>query len=135
VGWLLGRRFLLLEHRGRRSGNRYETVLEVVKWDHHGEVVVLSGGGRAADWYRNVTAGGDVRITVSNRSFHATNRVVPHDQSVRILADYEYRNRYARPMINRVLGRLVGWHYNGSMEARRRLVEQLPMVAFQAISR
>jgi hypothetical protein len=29
-----------------------------------------------------------------------------------------------------MLGRLVGWRYDGSPAARRRVVEQLPMVAF-----
>jgi deazaflavin-dependent oxidoreductase (nitroreductase family) len=135
LGWLLGHRFLLLEHHGRRSGHRYETVLEVVKWDRLGEVVVLSGWGRGADWYRNVRAGGDIRITVGNRSFPATNRVVPYEEAAQILSDYEYRNRYVRPVINRTLGYLVGWGYDGSVEARRRLVGQPPMVAFQAIPR
>jgi hypothetical protein len=59
--------------------------------------------------------------------------VVPHDEAAHILADYEYRNRYVRPVINQMLGYLVGWRYDSSPEARRRLVEQLPMVAFQAI--
>jgi deazaflavin-dependent oxidoreductase (nitroreductase family) len=106
-------------------------VLEIVKWDRQGEVVVMSGWGPAADWYRNVTAGGAVRITVSRRSFSASYRTVPHDEAAQILADYEYRNRYVRPVINRMLGYLVGWRYDGSMEARRRLIEQLPMVAFR----
>jgi len=35
-----------------------------------------------------------------------------------------------RPVVNRMLGYLVGWRYTGSAEARRRVVEQLPMVAF-----
>ncbi|HVA75161.1 MAG TPA: nitroreductase family deazaflavin-dependent oxidoreductase [Acidimicrobiales bacterium] len=131
LGSLLGHRFVLLEHRGRRSGTRYETALEVVKWDPEGEVVVVSGWGPAADWYRNVTAGGDVRITVGSRSFSATHRVLPHDEAAEVLADYEHRNRYVRPVINRMLGYLAGWHYDGSVEARRRLVEQLPMVAFR----
>lgn len=135
LGWLLGHRFLLLEHRGRRSGDRYETVLEVVKWDRLGEVVVMSGWGPTADWYRNVMAGGDIRITVGSRSFPASHRVVPQDEAAQILADYEYRNRYVRPVTDRVLSYLVGWRYDGSMEARRRVVEQLPMVAFQALSR
>jgi hypothetical protein len=42
---------------------------------------------------------------------------------------------YVRLVINRMLGYLVGWRYDGSMEDRRRLVEQLPMVAFRALSR
>lgn len=134
LGWLLGHRLMLLEHHGRRSGNRYETVLEVVKWDRQGEVVVVSGWGPAADWYRNVAAGGDVRVTVGGRSFRASHRVVPHDEAADVLADYEHRNRYVRPVINRMLGSLVGWRYDGSVEARRRLVEQLPMVAFRLTS-
>jgi deazaflavin-dependent oxidoreductase (nitroreductase family) len=106
-------------------------VLEVVKWDRHGEVVVVSGWGQTADWYRNVTAGGEVRITLANRSWSADYRVLLPDEAAQVLADYERRNRYVRPVTNWVLGLLVGWHYDGSTEARRRLVQQLPMVAFQ----
>lgn len=61
--------------------------------------------------------------------------MVPHDEAAQILADYEYRNRYVRPVTDRMLSYLVGWRYDGSLEARRRVVEQLPMVAFQALSR
>jgi deazaflavin-dependent oxidoreductase (nitroreductase family) len=128
-------RFLLLEHCGRRTGNKYETVLEVVKYDRRGEVVVVSGWGPAADWNRNVTAGGAAQITIGHRTFGASHRVVPHDEAAQVLADYEYRNRYVRPVINRILGYLAGWRYDGSSQARRRLVEQLPMVAFQPAPR
>ena len=131
LGWLLGHRFLLLEHQGRRSGRRYETVLEVVKWDPAGEVVVLSGWGPGADWYRNVRASSEVAITLSTRRFSATHRVLPLDEAVEVMTDYECRNRYLRPIVKRVLGHLVGWAYDGSDEARRRLVAQLPMVAFR----
>jgi hypothetical protein len=50
LGWVLGHRFLLLEQRGRRSGRRYETMLEVVKREPMGEIVVVSGWGPTADW-------------------------------------------------------------------------------------
>ena len=60
--------------------------------------------------------------------------MVPHDEAAQILADYECRNRYVRPVINRMLGFLVGWRYDGSMEARHRLVRQLLMVAFRPIT-
>ncbi len=32
-GWMFGHRFLVLTHRGRRSGREYRTMLEVVRWD------------------------------------------------------------------------------------------------------
>jgi deazaflavin-dependent oxidoreductase (nitroreductase family) len=135
LGSLLGHRFLLLEHCGRRSGRRYETVLEIVKWDRNEDIAfVVSGWGPAADWYRNVTAGTETRITVGNRRFPARHRLVPPDEAVQVLTDYEHRNRWVRPIINRVFGSLVGWQYDGSIAARRRLAEQLPMVAFQSTS-
>ncbi|HEX5968203.1 MAG TPA: hypothetical protein VFY88_07005 [Intrasporangium sp.] len=36
-----------------------------------------------------------------------------------------------RPIVNRVLSTLGGWGYDGSFEARRRLAETLPFVAFR----
>ena len=35
------------------------------------------------------------------------------------------------PIVRRVLSRLLGWRYDGSEDARRRLVCQLPLVAFR----
>lgn len=131
LGWLLGHRFLLLEHRGRRSGRRYETVLEVVKWDPGGEVVVLSGWGRSSDWYLNVVSGGQAHITVGGRRSAVACRELSEDEAAVVLADYEYRNRCVRPVLNRVLSSLVGWRYDGSEASRARLVRELPLVAFR----
>jgi deazaflavin-dependent oxidoreductase (nitroreductase family) len=131
LGRLLGHRFLLLEHCGRRSGRRYETVLEVVRWDPSREAVVVSGWAPDADWYRNVTVGGGVRITIANESWPARHWGLGPDEAIQVLTDYEHRNRLVRPVVNRMLGLLVGWRYDGSADARRRLVQQLPMFAFQ----
>lgn len=131
LGWLMGRRFLLLEHQGRHSGRRYRTVLEVLKWDPAGEVFVLSGWGPASDWYRNVLAGGEIRITHGGRRFPASTRVVGGDEASSTLADYESRNRLVRPIVRAMLGYMAGLSYDGSVEARRRLVAQLPVIAFR----
>jgi len=57
LGWLLGHRFLLLVHRGRKSGLLRETVLEVILYEPAiRESVVVSAWGEKADWYRNVVA-------------------------------------------------------------------------------
>ena len=54
-GWLLGRRFLMLIHIGRRSGMRRETVLEILAYRREGpEAIVMSAFGRKADWLRNI---------------------------------------------------------------------------------
>ena len=49
-GWLLGHRFLLLTHRGRKTGRVHQTVLEVIAYDSATrESIVLSGWGERAD--------------------------------------------------------------------------------------
>jgi deazaflavin-dependent oxidoreductase (nitroreductase family) len=55
LGWVLGHRFVQLNHCGRSSGRLYRTVLEVVRYDPRThESVVCSGWGKRADWYRNI---------------------------------------------------------------------------------
>lgn len=51
-------------------------------------------------------------------------------EAVAAVADYERRNRVAAPIIRSVLSKLVGWRYDGTDEARRRLVEERPLVMF-----
>lgn len=55
LGRLLGRRFVMVTHTGRKSGRQHQTVLEVVRYDPAtGVVVVASGWGEKADWFRNI---------------------------------------------------------------------------------
>jgi len=132
LGWTLGHRFLLLTHTGRRSGRRYQTVVEVVAFDRHaGEAVVMSGFGATADWYRNIRHASPAEVRIGRRRFQPTVRFLEAEEAVSVMADYEYRNRWAAPVVRRVLSLLVGWPYDGSAEARRRLVDELPLVAFR----
>lgn len=55
LGWLLGRRFVYVVHRGRRSGKRRETVLEVVRYGPDTpEIFIASGWGTRSGWYLNL---------------------------------------------------------------------------------
>jgi deazaflavin-dependent oxidoreductase (nitroreductase family) len=77
AGWLLGRRFVRLTHRGRRSGRVYRTMLEVVGEDRAtGEVFVIAGLGRSAQWYQNVRT--DHAMEIRDRS-RALPSVYPRD--------------------------------------------------------
>jgi hypothetical protein len=50
-----------------------------------------------------------------------------------VVADYERRNRVIAPVIHCVLSRLVGWRYDGTPDAQRRLLAELPVIAFGPI--
>jgi deazaflavin-dependent oxidoreductase (nitroreductase family) len=132
VGWLLGHRFLRLTHVGRRSGRRYQTMLEVIGTGPAAdEVIVIAGFGRSADWYRNLLAHPAAEVAIGRHRYPPVHRTLDEREAVAVLADYERRNRWVTPVLRRVLSWLVVWHYDGSDDARRRLVRELPVVAFR----
>jgi deazaflavin-dependent oxidoreductase (nitroreductase family) len=132
LGRLLGRRFLRLTHRGRRSGRRYRTMLEVIGADSsRHEVFVMVGLGQRAQWYRNVMAGGAVEVAISSERFRPTYRELAPTEAAAVLGDYERRNRLLAPILRAVLSALVGWHYDGTPTARHRLVSERPILAFR----
>jgi deazaflavin-dependent oxidoreductase (nitroreductase family) len=132
LGWLLGRRFLRLTHVGRHSGRRYQTMLEVIGTrPEASEVIVLAGLGPTADWYRNLQKNPAVEVAIGRHRFRPQYRVLEPAEAVATLAEYEHRNRWVGPVLRRVLSWLVGWTYDGSPEARRRLAHELPCVAFR----
>jgi methyltransferase (TIGR00027 family)/deazaflavin-dependent oxidoreductase (nitroreductase family) len=131
AGWLLGRRFLRLTHVGRRSGRLHQTVLEVIGTTTAGDVVVIAGFGPTTDWYRNVCVGPAVEVAIGRRRFRPAVRTVDQREAFDVVARYEHHHRWVAPVIRRVLSSLLGWRYDGSDDARRGLVRQLPMLAFR----
>lgn len=132
AGWLFGRRFLLLTHVGRRSGRRYQTMLEVIGTNRASdEFIVIAGFGHSANWYRNLQARPALEVAVGRRRFQPVHRELEEREAVVVLADYERRNRWVTPVVRRVLSWLTGWRYDGSEDARRRLVAELPILAFR----
>ena len=130
-GWLLGHRFLLLIHVGRRTGLRRRTVLEVMEYRKEGpEAVVMSAFGRNADWLRNIEATPGPEVVIASQHFVAAHRFLEEEEAMRVITGYERRNWFIGPIIRAVLSRLLGWRYDGSESARRRLVAQLPLIAF-----
>src|SRR5262249_32692968 len=129
---LLRHRFLLLTHRGRRSGRLHRTMLEVLHW-HGGqhEAVVIAGFGPRAQWLRNVLAGGAVEVRIGRERWPAVARPLDTAEASAVLADYERRNRLVRPLVHRLLSQLAGTHYDGSDATRLFVVEALPLVAFR----
>ncbi len=104
LGWLLGRRFLMIEHKGRTSGLRRYVVVEVVRHDRRANsYVVASGWGHKADWYRNIRVTPEVRVTVGVRRFDA--RAVPLSlaESRRELCAYALAHPVAFAALTRVM--------------------------------
>tara|TARA_R110002073_G_scaffold16703_8_gene63759 strand:+ start:1541 stop:2026 length:486 start_codon:yes stop_codon:yes gene_type:complete len=111
LGGLMGDRFLRLRHRGRRTGNSIETVLEVIRHDESTtQFFVASGYGTKSQWYRNIIAEPHVSIMVKNTEHNAVARVVSPDEATQILGLYAA----AHPKSIKAVARLSGYNMDGT---------------------
>lgn len=68
LGFLFGGRILLLVHRGRKSGAERFVALEAVTRESRDSVVLASGFGPGAQWYRNLAANPDCEVSIGFRN-------------------------------------------------------------------
>jgi hypothetical protein len=95
------------------------------------EVVVMSAFGRHTDWLLNIEAALGPEVVVGREHFTATHRLLDAEEAMYVVRSYEYRHLFMAPVIRSVLSRFLGWAYSGSDSDLRRLVAQLPLVAFR----
>ena len=132
LGWLFGKRLMMLIHIGRKSGLPRRTLLEVVEYRKPGpEVVVVNGFGPECDWVRNIKTVNHEEVEIGSHHFAAQHRFLGEDEAMRVMKGYEHRNRFIAPIVRAGLSWLLGWEYHGNEEDRRRLVQQLPFIAFR----
>lgn len=117
LGFLLGHRFLMLEHVGRRSGIRRSTVLEVVT-ETDEAVYVAAGWGSKADWLRNVRADPNVVVHLGSRRFASRASIVDMDEAGAVLAAYADRHPKA-------MGKLAAFMLDDPGTTTREQVERL----------
>ena len=91
--WMPG--FGVIVHRGRRSGRRYETPVNVFSAGH-GYVIALTYG-LETDWVKNVLAAGGCELRTRGHATRLTSPRLYHDES----------RRGIRPVERQVL-RLIG---------------------------
>jgi deazaflavin-dependent oxidoreductase (nitroreductase family) len=128
LGWLLGHRFLLLVHMGRKSGLLRETVLEVLLHDPATrESVVLSAWGEKADWYRNVGATPALEIRTGGQRYVPEQRFLALEENHAVISDYAQHH----PLAFRVFTRVFGYPLEGTEAARREVARSLRLVAFR----
>jgi deazaflavin-dependent oxidoreductase (nitroreductase family) len=125
LGWLLGKRFLLLTHTGRKSGLPRYAVLEIIKHDAK-TFFVSSGFGEKAQWYQNILQTPEVRLEAGREKFTARAERLSFVQAKEILSDYARKHPFALKELSRVLG----LSYNGSEASLENLAKVLPIIAF-----
>jgi deazaflavin-dependent oxidoreductase (nitroreductase family) len=131
LGWLLGQRFVLLEHIGRKSGQVRKTVVEVIGHDRASDTYyIASGWGKRAQWYQNLLATPAITIQVRRRRLNVCAETLPPKEGTHILLDYRQKHPLAARELSRVL---TGANLaQASPEELERLVqESLPIVGLR----
>jgi len=128
LGGLLGTRFLLLTHTGRKSGLKRKTVLEVVRYDHASTTFIVAAGfGPASDWVRNIRIHPQVTVQCGRRRWEMTARFLTPEQSGEELVDYNRRH----PLAMRELVHFMGYRLDGTEEDVRAMGKILSMVTLR----
>ncbi len=128
LGWLLGDRFLLLNHVGRKSGLPHQTVIEVVQHNQaNNTYYVVSGWGEKSDWYQNIRKTPQVTIQAHGQKFQTKAEFIPAEKAIEILNTYAHEHPVA---FNELSGLFLGERLKPNSDAPQRLAAKMPMVAF-----
>lgn len=102
LGFLLGHRFVMITHVGRKSGKRRKSVLEVV-WIDQRLVYVAAAWGKSSDWYQNIRKTPEVTIHLTSRVYPGLARSVDEVLAHDVLIEYAVRH----PRAFKALARLM----------------------------
>lgn len=128
LGGMMGGRFVLLNHIGRKSGQPRQAVVEVVRHDPADDsYIVASGFGEKAQWFQNLLHTPDITIQVGRRKLAVRARRLSPQEGADEMAGYARRN----PRAARSLSRFMGFEVDGSEAGYRQLGQQLPFMALE----
>lgn len=131
-GWLLGKRFAVVTHRGRKTGQLRETVLEVLLFDpDNKESVVVSAYGTRADWYRNLLVLPALRVRTGRMDYVPEQRFLTEDEAREAANEFTRRHPWEAKLVPRVLPAIGAAVPKHSDSAPEDLLASLPMVAFR----
>jgi deazaflavin-dependent oxidoreductase (nitroreductase family) len=126
LGWVLGERFVLLTHIGRKSGKPRQTVLEILRQEVDGNTIyVTAAWGERADWLQNVRAHPEVEVQVGRRSWLARAQILSQQRGAEELG--RYAAKY--PTAAKGLARILGYRIEDAEQDFPNLAEDMMVVA------
>ena len=127
LGWMLGKRFMLLTHVGRRSGKVYRTVLAVLKYDETTHEILAVSPWSASNWYRNIQATPALEVQTGSTRYAPVQRNLTPEEIASLFIEY----RHQRPVFSQIIARIPGLKIDSSYEEFLELARTLRGVAFR----
>lgn len=127
MGFMMGKRFIYVEHLGRKSNKVRKSVLEIIRYDSKNDVYyVASGYGNKSDWFKNIKHNPSVDIQVGFRKMKANVEFLSVEKTEVEIRDYAKRH----PKAITQLAKLIGYRLTGSDEELTMLSKRWPVLAF-----
>ena len=127
LGWVLGHRFLMVTHLGRKSGRERQTVLEVVHYDPEiRECVVAAAYGSRSDWYQNIHVHPALVVQVGRECYTPQQRDLSPEETLFFMREYQRHHPRAFRQFMHLL-----YAYDGTDAGLEELVQKIPAVAFR----
>jgi deazaflavin-dependent oxidoreductase (nitroreductase family) len=127
LGWIFGKRALLLTHIGRKSGKRRQTVLEIIHLlPEEQQYFVVSGFGSHSQWFQNIQLEPRVTIQVGSKHMTALAQQLKPDQAEIVFLVYTQRN----PQVVRMLAKMIGYNVPHTPEGYRAFGRVIPVISF-----
>jgi deazaflavin-dependent oxidoreductase (nitroreductase family) len=127
LGWLLGHRFMLLTHVGRRSGKIRRTVLAVLSFDPKRREIKAISAWSASHWYKNILTLPALQVETGFTRYAPVHHSLSSEEIAALLEEY-CRNH---PIFSRIVCRIPGWKWDSSHEEFLELAKSLRGVAFE----
>jgi deazaflavin-dependent oxidoreductase (nitroreductase family) len=128
LGWLLGERFVLINHLGRKTGLPRQAVVEAVERDKGtNSVIVVAGYGEQTQWYQNLRAYPETTIQIGSHKVQVIAEFITPEDGEEIMV--RYLDRYGE-----LTGRLfsmLGYSWDGTEQGVRQIArDSLRFVRF-----
>jgi deazaflavin-dependent oxidoreductase (nitroreductase family) len=127
LGWVFGKRFMLLTHIGRRSGKVRKTVLAVLRFDENTKEIMAISAWSASDWYHNIQSSPALQVETGFVRYAPVQRSLSTDEIATLFEEY----RRKHPVFSRIVCRIPGWKWDSSHEEFIELARTLRGVAFR----
>ena len=121
LGWLFGKRFVLINHIGRKSGTHYQTVVEVVEREEGTEnVIVVAGYGEQTQWYKNLKRQETTTIQLGNKKENVHIALIGPEEGEEIIV--RYLRRYGQ--LTGELFSMIGYEGDGTEQRAREIARE-----------
>jgi deazaflavin-dependent oxidoreductase (nitroreductase family) len=127
LGWVLGKRFMLLTHVGRKSGKVYRSVLAVLCFDEKTQEIMAVSPWNSSNWYRNIQSAPAIEVETGRVKYAPAQRSLTAEEIAAALI--EFREKY--PIFSRMVARIPGWKIDSTYDEFLALARTLRGVAFQ----